>query len=197
MSAGNKNEIQPEIAHVLFIDIVGYSKLSINEQHAAVDESTQIVRDTGEFKKADATQRLIKIATGDGMALVFYTSPEGPVRCAIEEQRRLAPNSPIKPSKRRPKVEPASGTARASPSSSKVAEIDPPRESEPTLLTIDPSGVGEKLGVMPVSLETPSTLETSGKKLTAFPRLEFPGSIQSTLRPVEPKLTVVGSVTSH
>jgi TolB-like protein/Tfp pilus assembly protein PilF len=92
MAGEVRKEIQLEIAHVLFIDIVGYSKLSINEQHAAVDELTQIVRDTGEFKKADATQRLVKIATGDGMALVFYTSPEGPVRCAIEVSRALKDN---------------------------------------------------------------------------------------------------------
>ena len=66
----------------MFIDIVGYSKLSINEQHAAVDELTQIVRTTHQFQKAEAADRLIKIATGDGMALVFYRSPEAPVRCA-------------------------------------------------------------------------------------------------------------------
>src|ERR1700720_1293362 len=84
MSAEIKKEIQLEIAHVLFIDVVGYSKFSINEQHAAVDDLTQIVRATEEFQKADASQRLIKIAAGDGMALVFYTSPEAPVRCAIE-----------------------------------------------------------------------------------------------------------------
>src|SRR4029077_17722098 len=89
MSAEIKKEIQLEIAHVLFIDVVGYSKFSINEQHAAVDELTQIVRRTEEFKKADASQRLIKIATGDGMALVFYTSPEAPAQCAVEISRAL------------------------------------------------------------------------------------------------------------
>src|SRR5438876_2260576 len=89
MSAEVKKEIQLEIAHVLFIDIVGYSKLSINEQHAAVDELTQIVRATEQFQKADASERLIKIATGDGMALVFYTSPEAPLRCAMELSRAM------------------------------------------------------------------------------------------------------------
>jgi TolB-like protein/class 3 adenylate cyclase len=89
MSAEIKKEIQLEIAHVLFIDIVGYSKLSINEQRAAVDELTRIVRATGQFQKAEASERLIKIATGDGMALVFYTSPEAPVRCAMELSRAL------------------------------------------------------------------------------------------------------------
>src|SRR6059058_171457 len=89
MSAEVKKQIQLEIAHVLFIDIVGYSRLSSNEQHAVVDELTQIVRATDQFQKADASERLIKIATGDGMALVFYTSPEAPVRCAIELSRAL------------------------------------------------------------------------------------------------------------
>jgi TolB-like protein/class 3 adenylate cyclase/Flp pilus assembly protein TadD len=89
MSAEIKNEIQFEIAHVLFIDIVGYSKLSINEQRAAVDELTEIVRATEQFQKAEAADRLIKIATGDGMVLVFYTSPEAPVRCAVELSRAL------------------------------------------------------------------------------------------------------------
>src|SRR5205823_10832733 len=89
MSAEIKKEIQLEIAHVLFIDIVGYSKLSINEQNAAIDELTQIVRATEQFRRADASERLIKIATGDGMALVFYTSPEAPVQCAVEISRAL------------------------------------------------------------------------------------------------------------
>ena len=88
MPAEGKKEIQLEIAHVLFTDIVGYSKLSINEQHAAVGELTQIVRATEQFQKAEAADRLIKIATGDGMALVFYISPEAPVRCAMEISER-------------------------------------------------------------------------------------------------------------
>src|SRR6266540_3945924 len=87
ISAEVKKQIQLEIAHVLFIDIVGYSKLSINEQNAAVDELTQIVRSTEQFQKAEASERLVKISTGDGIALVFYTSPEAPVRCAMELSR--------------------------------------------------------------------------------------------------------------
>jgi TolB-like protein/class 3 adenylate cyclase/cytochrome c-type biogenesis protein CcmH/NrfG len=89
MPIESKKEIQLEIAHVLFIDIVGYSKLSINEQRAAVDELTQIVRETPQFQKAEASGRLIKLPTGDGMALVFYTSPEAPAQCAIEISRAL------------------------------------------------------------------------------------------------------------
>jgi hypothetical protein len=60
----------------LFIDIVGYSKPSVNEQHAAVEELNQIVRASEQFRRADTAGRLVKVATGDGMALVFYTSPE-------------------------------------------------------------------------------------------------------------------------
>src|SRR6184192_37696 len=89
MAAEVKKEIELEIAHVLFIDIVGYSKLSINEQRAAVDELTRIVRATEQFQKAEASERLVKIATGDGVALVFYTSPEAPVRSAVELSRAL------------------------------------------------------------------------------------------------------------
>jgi TolB-like protein/class 3 adenylate cyclase/Tfp pilus assembly protein PilF len=89
MSVESKKETQLEIAHVLFIDIVDYSKLSINDQRSAVDELTRIVRATEQFQKAEASERLVKIATGDGVALVFYTSPEAPVRCAVELSRAL------------------------------------------------------------------------------------------------------------
>jgi len=80
MSAEIKKEIQLEIAHVLFIDIVGYSKFSINEQGAVVDELTKVVRSSDQYQKAEAAGRLIKIPTGDGMGLVFHTSPEAPAQ---------------------------------------------------------------------------------------------------------------------
>ena len=89
MPAEVKKEIELEIAHVLFIDIVGYSKLSINEQHARVDELNGIVRASEQFQKAEAANRFLKIPTGDGMALVFYTSPEAPAQCALEISRAL------------------------------------------------------------------------------------------------------------
>src|SRR5213080_1181388 len=89
MPAEVKEQIRLEVAHVLFIDIVGYSKLSINEQRAVVDELTKIVRSSDQYQKAEAAERLIKIPTGDGMALVFYTSPEAPAQCAIEISRAL------------------------------------------------------------------------------------------------------------
>src|SRR5437660_2693462 len=84
MSAEIKKEIELEIAHVLFIDIVGYSKLSISDQHATVEELNRIVRASQEFQRAEAASRLTSIPTGDGMALAFYTSPEAPAQCAVE-----------------------------------------------------------------------------------------------------------------
>src|SRR6266481_3940441 len=84
-----KNEIELEIAHVLFIDIVGYSKLSISDQHATVEELNRIVRASEQFQRADAASRLTRIPTGDGMALAFYTSPEAPAQCAVEISRAL------------------------------------------------------------------------------------------------------------
>jgi len=89
MSVEIKREVQFEIAHVLFIDIVGYSKLSINEQHAAVEELNQVVRASEQFQRAETASRLLKIPTGDGIALVFYTSPEAPAQCAVEISRAL------------------------------------------------------------------------------------------------------------
>src|SRR5437870_3273764 len=89
MAAEVKKEIELEIAHVLFIDIVGYSKRSINDQRAAIAELNQVVRTSEQFQNAEAAARLIKIPTGDGMALVFYKSPEEPVKCALEISRAL------------------------------------------------------------------------------------------------------------
>src|SRR6058998_725035 len=89
MPAEVKKEIELEIAHVLFLDIVGYSKLSVNEQHARVDELNGVVRSSEQFRKAQAANRILKIPTGDGMALVFYKSPEEPAQCAFEISRAL------------------------------------------------------------------------------------------------------------
>src|SRR5213080_2199189 len=92
MPAEVKKEIELEIAHVLFLDIVGYSKLSVNEQHARVDEFNGIVRLSEQFQKAEAANRILKIPTGDGMALVFYRSPEEPAQCAFEISRAMKDN---------------------------------------------------------------------------------------------------------
>ncbi len=73
----------------LFIDIVGYSKLSINDQHAAVEQLNQVGRASAQFQRAKAAGRLLKIPTGDGMALVFYASPDAAAHCAVEISRAL------------------------------------------------------------------------------------------------------------
>src|SRR6266404_1266191 len=82
------DDLQPkaelEIAHVLFIDVVGYSSFRTDEQTAIVVELNQIVRDTPHFRSAEAAGKLIRIPAGDGMALVFSNSPEAPVQCALE-----------------------------------------------------------------------------------------------------------------
>jgi serine/threonine-protein kinase len=82
-----KKEIELEIAYVLFVDIVGYSKLLIDQQRRSLELLNEIVRGTEQFRKAEANHRLITIPTGDGMALVFYNSPEAPVECALEISR--------------------------------------------------------------------------------------------------------------
>src|SRR2546429_1119518 len=84
MSTEVKKEIQLEIAHVLLIDVVGYSKLLVNEQIEFLEELNQIVRSTECFRAAETTGKLIRVPTGDGMALLFLHSPEEPVRCALE-----------------------------------------------------------------------------------------------------------------
>ena len=78
-----------EIGHVLFIDIVGYSKLLINEQSEQIQKLKQIVRGTEQFRIAEAEGKLLRLPTGDGGALVFRTTQEAPVLCAVEISRGL------------------------------------------------------------------------------------------------------------
>ena len=82
-------DLRLEIAHVLFIDIVGYSKLLINEQHEMLQKLNQIVRGTEAFQRAEAAGKLIRFPTGDGMALVFSTTPDAPVQCALQISKAL------------------------------------------------------------------------------------------------------------
>jgi len=89
MAAEIKKEIELEIAHVLFTDIVGYSKLPIHQQRAFVERLNEIVRGTDEYQAAEKAGRLITIPTGDGITLVFYDSPETPAECALEISRSL------------------------------------------------------------------------------------------------------------
>ena len=89
MAAELKSDPHLEIAHVLFIDVVGYSKLLMNEQSEVLQQLNQIVRSTEQFRKAEAAGKLIRIPVGDGMALVFFDSPETPVRSAVEISEAL------------------------------------------------------------------------------------------------------------
>src|SRR5215813_11717176 len=82
-------EVKLEIGHVLFIDIVGYSKLLITEQSDQLQTLRQIVRGTVQFKKAEAEGKLLRLPTGDGGALVFRNSPEAAVLCALEIAKAL------------------------------------------------------------------------------------------------------------
>src|SRR5437016_4173850 len=96
MPAEIKKEIELEIAYVLFIDIIGYSKLLVDQQRRLLEILNEIVRGTEQFHRAEANNRLITIPTGDGMALVFYNTPEAPVECALELSRALKEHPELK-----------------------------------------------------------------------------------------------------
>jgi class 3 adenylate cyclase len=89
MLSGNSADVKFEIGHVLFIDIVGYSKLLITEESEQLQKLKQIVRGTEQFRLAEAEGKLLRLPTGDGGALVFRTSPEALVKCAIEISKEL------------------------------------------------------------------------------------------------------------
>jgi len=89
MPTDSESRLQLEIGHVLFIDIVGYSKLLIDEQRERIRALREIVRGTEQFRSAEAEGKLMRLPTGDGGALVFRTSPEAPVLCALEISRAL------------------------------------------------------------------------------------------------------------
>src|SRR6476620_2871965 len=89
MPAESKAAVRLEIGHVLFIDMVGYSKLLISEQSELLAVLNDAVREAGEFRSAEAASRLVRLPTGDGMALLFRDSPEQPVRCALEISQAL------------------------------------------------------------------------------------------------------------
>src|SRR5213080_4130501 len=89
MPSESSSEVKFEIGHVLFIDIVGYSKLLISEQSEQIQKLKQIVRATEQFRLAEAEGKLLRLPTGDGGALVFRNSPEAPVLCALEISKEL------------------------------------------------------------------------------------------------------------
>src|ERR1043166_4366870 len=89
MADEQKAKARLEIGHVLFVDIVGYSKLLTDEQSEALQELNQIVRSTEVVREAESAGQLIILPTGDGMALVFTGSVEGPAECALEVSQAL------------------------------------------------------------------------------------------------------------
>src|SRR5207244_4697739 len=89
MPTERSQDVQFEIGHVLFIDIVGYSKLLINEQSEQIQTLRKIVRGTEQVRLAEAEGKLLRLPTGDGGALVFRNSPEAPVLCALEIAKAL------------------------------------------------------------------------------------------------------------
>ena len=98
MADEQKSKLRLEIAHVLFIDIVGYSKLRTNEQSAQIEKLREIVRGTEQFRAAEAEGKLLRLPTGDGGALAFRNSPEAPVICAEEIAKALKshPEIPVR-----------------------------------------------------------------------------------------------------
>src|SRR5450432_4675707 len=89
MATDSSSEVKFEIGHVLFIDIVGYSKGLINEQSDSLQKLKEIVRGTEQFRLTEAEGKLLRLPTGDGGALVFRNSSEAPVLCALEIAKAL------------------------------------------------------------------------------------------------------------
>src|ERR1700720_4699396 len=89
MSTDSSSDVKFEIGHVLFIDIVGYSKLLINEQSEQIQKLKEIVRGTEQVRLAEAEGKLLRLPTGDGGALVFRNNPEAPALCAMEISKAL------------------------------------------------------------------------------------------------------------
>src|SRR5712671_4566314 len=96
MSAESPTDGELEIGHVLFMDVVGYSKLLVNEQREILRELTQIVRKSAHFCAAEAAGKLIRLPVGDGMALVFFNSHEAPAQCALEISEALKAHPELK-----------------------------------------------------------------------------------------------------
>jgi len=89
MPSQSETSVRLQIGHVLFMDLVGYSKLLLDEQRQYMEQLTEIVRGTEQFRSGKEAGKLIRLPVGDGMALVFFDSPEAPVRCAIEISKKL------------------------------------------------------------------------------------------------------------
>src|SRR5206468_6424158 len=89
MATDAASKLRLEIGHLLFIHIVGYSKLLVKQQSELLRELNEVVSGTDEFQQAETAGKLIRLPTGDGMALVFRTNPEAPAQCAMEIARAL------------------------------------------------------------------------------------------------------------
>src|SRR5260370_8657255 len=96
MGAEQKSKLRLEIAHVLFIDIVGYSKLRTNEQSAQIEKLREIVRGTEQFRDAEAEGKLLRLPTADAGALAFRNGPAAPVLCAEGIAKPLTNNPDIR-----------------------------------------------------------------------------------------------------
>ena len=96
MSSDPSGDVKFEIGHVLFMDIVGYSKLLIHEQSELQRRLNEIVRDTEQFRAAKKSGKLIRLPRGDGIALVFFNNVEAPVRCALEVSKALLNHPDVK-----------------------------------------------------------------------------------------------------
>ena len=96
MSSELKPHLHLEVGHILFLDIVGFSKLLADEQKELVQELNQIVRETKQFQAAQAEGKLTRLPTGDGMVLVFTNNPEAPVECALEISQKLQSRPQLK-----------------------------------------------------------------------------------------------------
>src|SRR4026207_369922 len=96
MARTHEPHLHLEIGHILFLDIVGYSKLLTDEQRALLQELKDVVRQTNQFHAAEAEGKLTRLPTGDGMVLVFSNNPEAPVECALEMRRELRAHPTLK-----------------------------------------------------------------------------------------------------
>ena len=96
MSSVHEPHLHLEVGHILFLDIVGYSKLLADEQKELVQELNQVVRETEQFRAAEAEGKLTRLPTGDGMVLVFANNPEAPVECALEISKALQSHPKLK-----------------------------------------------------------------------------------------------------
>ena len=96
MSAERTQDRELQIAHILFTDIVGYSKLLSDEQRKLFGLLNEIVRNTSQFRAAEAAGKLVRLSTGDGIVLAFFTTVDVPVRCALEISRKLREHPELK-----------------------------------------------------------------------------------------------------